>query len=303
MISGGRSGAGGILVPVQRFEIVAHELLVETRRADAGFVGGHRPEARRIRRQHFVDQDQIAGLVGAELELGVRDDDVARAGMRGGEDVERQRDPADALGVLASDRLDDGGEVDVLIVLAGGRLRCRREQRLRQCVRHLQARRQGDAAHGTPRHVILVARTDQIPPGDGLDRQCVQLPHHHGAAGERGALVAVRNEILDPELGQLIRDDVPGLVEPELGDPCEHCALEGYRIGQHHIEGRQPIRGDDEHMVRVDVIDVAYLALVDLFQASDSTLEQRRRLRKRFHASGLLPLWVGRSAIVAGRVG
>src|SRR5882762_8660471 len=67
-----------LLVPVQRLEIVAHELLVETRRTDPGLVGFHRPEAGRVGSQGLVDQEKISRLVGTEFELGVGDDDVPR---------------------------------------------------------------------------------------------------------------------------------------------------------------------------------------------------------------------------------
>ncbi len=49
----------GFLVPVHGFQIVAHKLLVEARRADAGPVRP-RPEARRIGRQGLIDKQQIA---------------------------------------------------------------------------------------------------------------------------------------------------------------------------------------------------------------------------------------------------
>ena len=75
----GQRRRGRLLVPGLRLEPVAHELLVEARRADAGAVLGRRPEARGVGRERFVDQIELAGGVGAELELGVGDDDAARA--------------------------------------------------------------------------------------------------------------------------------------------------------------------------------------------------------------------------------
>ena len=45
------------LVPVERLELVAHELLVEARLALAGLVVVRRPEARRVGREHLVDED------------------------------------------------------------------------------------------------------------------------------------------------------------------------------------------------------------------------------------------------------
>ena len=296
-----------LLVPVQRFQIVAHELLVETRRTDAGFVGGNRPEARRVRRQHLVDQHQIAGLVDAELELGVGDDDVARAGMRGGEDVERQRDAPDCSrrtrgrpgSTMASKStfsscwpagaFDAGvnmgsGSASAMLVPAAERCRTPPRAACNPC-----SPSRSDSRAPRPRSAAPSA-------------SCTTIERPASCA----ALVGVRARVLDLES----RSDgsatmCAGLLEPELGDLGEHCALERDRIGQHDIERRQPIGGDDEHMVRIDIVDVPHLALVDLFQAADASLEQRRDCESGSMRAGfrLLPLWVRRSAIVAGRVG
>ena len=61
--SSGSDGTGGCLFQRICFEVVADELLVEARLPVAGLVLGCGPEARRIRRQHFVDEDDVgAGL-------------------------------------------------------------------------------------------------------------------------------------------------------------------------------------------------------------------------------------------------
>jgi hypothetical protein len=80
-----------LFVPVQRFEIVAHELFVEGRRAAADTVRVDRPEARRIRRQSFVDERERTGRMDSELEFGVGDDDAALRGR-----VQRRSDTARA---------------------------------------------------------------------------------------------------------------------------------------------------------------------------------------------------------------
>src|ERR1700735_5541931 len=69
------------LVPVERFEIVADELLVEARRTDADLVGVGRPESRAVRRQHFIHERELPVSGQSELALGVGDDDAARAGV------------------------------------------------------------------------------------------------------------------------------------------------------------------------------------------------------------------------------
>src|SRR6202022_881324 len=83
---GGEAWHRRLLVPADRFEVVADELFVEALLRPAGPVQIARPEARRIGRQHFVDQNNRALLRSvhetAELELGVGDDDAAVFGVR-----------------------------------------------------------------------------------------------------------------------------------------------------------------------------------------------------------------------------
>ena len=50
--------------------------------------------------------------------------------------------------------------------------------------------------------------------------------------------------------GEMIRHQVRGAREPEIGDAVQHPPLVGNRIGQHHVERRQPVGGDDEHACR-----------------------------------------------------
>ena len=86
-----------LLVPPDLFQVVAHELLVEARLPVARLVLGPRPEARRVGRQHFVDEHDIGRRIAradqAELELRVGDDDALRLGVRRAPavDFERQR--------------------------------------------------------------------------------------------------------------------------------------------------------------------------------------------------------------------
>src|SRR6185437_13814624 len=116
-----------LLVPVESLEIVAHELLVEARRAGAWPVGVGRPEARGIRRERLIDQGERAALIDYELELGVGNDDAAAEGMRRRELIERNGGVADPRCKRRADELLDLGEGDVLVVLPGGRLGCRSE--------------------------------------------------------------------------------------------------------------------------------------------------------------------------------
>src|SRR5882672_4496805 len=81
---GWKPRCGRCLVPVERLQVVANVLLVERRWARARAVLVDRPEAGRVGRKSLVDQDELSARVGAELELGVGDDDAALAGEVGG---------------------------------------------------------------------------------------------------------------------------------------------------------------------------------------------------------------------------
>src|SRR5262245_38206869 len=61
---------GMLLVPGLGLQPVAHDLLVERRRAHADLVLGRGPEARRVRREDLVYQVELARAVHPELELG-----------------------------------------------------------------------------------------------------------------------------------------------------------------------------------------------------------------------------------------
>src|SRR5262245_47683952 len=78
----GERGYRRLLVPANRLEVVAHELLVEARlrAARTPLVGG--PETRGVGRHHLVDENELLARCDAELELGVGEDDAARLGMR-----------------------------------------------------------------------------------------------------------------------------------------------------------------------------------------------------------------------------
>ena len=49
----------------------------------------------------------------------------------------------------------------------------------------------------------------------------------------------------------------------KLRDLRQHATLAGNRVGHHHVEGAQAIGGDDQHVLLVDRVDVAHLALMD----------------------------------------
>jgi hypothetical protein len=78
---------------------------------------------------------------------------------------------------------------------------------------------------------------------------------------------------IDP--GQLVGHHVAELAEPEIRHLVQHPSLVRDGIGQHHVESRQAVAGDDQHLVGAHGIDVAHLALADARQALDAGLEER----------------------------
>src|SRR5271167_4678038 len=94
-------GRRWFFVPTQGFQVIAHVLLVETRRTDTRLVRGHRPETGGIRRQHLVDENETPGLVDTEFEFGVRNDDLPRAGVLRRESIDIERGALDPIGIFA----------------------------------------------------------------------------------------------------------------------------------------------------------------------------------------------------------
>src|SRR4029450_6576629 len=114
-ISRRKRGNGRLLVPADPLEVVAHELLVEARLSASGLVLRLWPEARRVGREDFVDQDQLATRH-TKLELGIGDDDALsfRVGYRATVNLERQvAQPRDE---IAADDLAGLRLADVFVV-------------------------------------------------------------------------------------------------------------------------------------------------------------------------------------------
>ena len=59
--------------------------------------------------------------------------------------------------------------------------------------------------------------------------------------------------------------DVARLVEHLGCNLVQHLTFEGNTLGQHHVEGRDAVGGDHHHQVVVDVIHIAYFAVVHAF--------------------------------------
>src|ERR1035437_4816556 len=121
---------GGLFVPADPLEVVAHELLVEAGLRAARLVAVDGPEAGRVGRQRLVDQDHaLLGRLRAagaqpEFEFRVGDDDAARFGVGRAFGVQPERQVADAIEERPADHLHGPRFADVDVVpalLLGGR--------------------------------------------------------------------------------------------------------------------------------------------------------------------------------------
>ena len=76
--------------------------------------------------------------------------------------------------------------------------------------------------------------------------------------------------------GQVVRHDVPQLVEPEQRHLGQDFSLAGDGLTHDHVEGRQPVAGDHQQPVAADRVVVAHLAACKQGQAVKAGFEQGR---------------------------
>src|SRR5207248_5118876 len=136
--------------------------------------------------------------------------------------------------------------VDVLVV-AGDRLRRRREQRLRKSLGFPHASPELVPTDRTGRAVILPARAGQVAANDALDRE-----HLESATLGRPAVFAERSEV--------IRTDVRRPGEPPRREACQDAALVGYLGRKDDVERRDPVAGHEEQTLVVEREELADLS-------------------------------------------
>ena len=245
-----------VLVPPTPLQPVPHILLVERRRRPARPVLVGRPEPRAVRRQHLVDQDQVAVRQGAPLQLGVGHDHPPARGVSGRLAVHEQGAEPQPGGPVLAHRLGQPLERHVLVVPAVG-LRRRRKNRLRQLVPLPQPGRQLHPAHRPGGPVLLPPGPGQVAAGHALERHHRRLPHQHGAADQLLAAER-RRQVRRVSAQQVVR--VAEAVQPEGGEGGEDVALARDAGRQHPVEGAQPVGGHDGEGVRPEVVHVPHLA-------------------------------------------
>ena len=135
-----------------------------------------------------------------------------------------------------------------------------REERLREHVAVLQAFRHRLAGYGASPAVVAPSGACDEAAHDALDVDAVGALDDHGAAGEfvgDAEVVAVGGETYE-----VVRDDVLGHVEPELGNLGKDCALLRDSGGQDDVECGDAVGGDHKKQAVAEVVGVADFALV-----------------------------------------
>src|SRR5437899_3737960 len=156
------------LVPVKRLEVIAHELFVETGRALSDDVLVLWPEARRIGRETFVDQEQIF-IDCAELEFRICDDDAASLSVVAATRINFQTQRFHMLCEFFTKNMRASFHVDVLIITGFGFCR-RRENRLGQLRRELESGWQLNPAHALRLLIVFPARTGELATHHAFNR-------------------------------------------------------------------------------------------------------------------------------------
>src|SRR5438552_4725412 len=226
---------GWLLVEMDALEVVAYILLIEGRLRSAGTVEGARPEARGVRRQDFIAEDDFT-VVDAELKFCICYDNPfgKRIGRR--LQVEGKRQALQLVRSFFPDNPDHflEGNVDIVAFLG---LRGRGEQWFGQLVAFPKPGRQFDSADAPGFAVLLPAGPDEIPAGNAFDGEHLGLQCQHAAEAQH---LAMRLELVRKVIGirgnEMIWDRVPEHIKPEAGELGEHGPLHRDRRRQHDVE-------------------------------------------------------------------
>src|SRR6202011_5311927 len=122
--------------------------------------------------------------------------------------------------------------------------------RLGEQLRLDEPARQLVPADGTRAHVVLPARAGEVAAYDALDREHLEPP-------------AFRRPPIGAEGEQVIRDDRARPREPEPRQAGEHAPLVWDLGGEHDVERRDAVAGDEQQPLIVERIELANLPARD----------------------------------------
>jgi hypothetical protein len=130
-------------------------------------------------------------------------------------------------------------------------------------------------------HVVLPHAARDVAADHALDGERLSPAHQHAPPVQQGGHVLRRiaaglqdriQNVVDLGADEMVRDDVLQVVQPEQRHLRQHLALAGDGCREDHIEGRQPVGGNDQQLVP-EIIDVTHLAAVRQPEPSDVRLE------------------------------
>ncbi|KAI7456555.1 hypothetical protein KC368_g34 [Hortaea werneckii] len=259
---------------------VTQVLLIVAALAFPDFIPLRRPEARTIRREHFVDQDDlVGGGVEAELEFRVCDQDAAGFGV--------------VAGLWGKRGKKSRGNILIVRALLG--LRGRSPNRAFQLLTLPQPRRHGDPMHGARALVLGPGGAGDVAAHDGLEGQDRVLADLHSAVLEGGTEGAgdAGGKGDEPVCGELERKmgklgkggKGKGVLEVGKGRMFAHARnvfVKDFRqtllsettnkggttyIVENYIVGGDTVRGDKEQGIVVEFVDFPDFARSDFLEA------------------------------------
>ncbi len=166
-----------------------------------------------------------------------------------------------------------------------------------------QSRRQLDAADRARRFVFLPARAGEIAACDALDGEHLGAHDHHGAAAQfvrmflNGLRIAVH-----VGRDKMVGDDVLEEIEPEQRQLGQNPALVRDAGGQHIVECGDPVGGNEEQVVAVQVVNVADLAAREQVEVLVVGLEEERDREYRGSLINLTGRKLSRILVAAGNL-
>ena len=147
---------------------------------------------------------------------------------------------------------------NILIVVADLSLGRRCVNRLRQLVRLFQTFWKSNSANCTILLVACPAASGDISTNDTLNRNHIQLAAHHAVSVKLILLEKLRH-IFYINRNHVVRQDILGHIEPELGHLGEDSALLSHFVFQDHVKTADTVCSNHDQAVSV-IVNLAYFA-------------------------------------------